>query len=48
MIIIEAYARKTPVIVRDLGPFPEAIEESGACLVLGSKLGSPAISQGTH
>jgi glycosyltransferase involved in cell wall biosynthesis len=29
MIIIEAYARKTPVIVRDLGPFPEAIEDSG-------------------
>jgi glycosyltransferase involved in cell wall biosynthesis len=118
MIIIEAYARKTPVIVRDLGPFPEAVEESGggfvyrtdeellsainhiatsptlradlagkgyaaflrtwsrkahlelyfaflrdlalkkfgcipweergACLVSGSKLGSPAISQGTH
>ena len=29
MIIIEAYARKTPVIVRDLGPFPEAVEDSG-------------------
>lgn len=28
MIIIEAYARKTPVIVRDLGPFPEAVEDS--------------------
>lgn len=29
MIIIEAYARKTPVIVRNLGPFPEAVQESG-------------------
>ena len=29
MIIIEAFARKTPVIVRDLGPFPEAVEDSG-------------------
>ena len=28
MIIIESYARKTPVIVRDLGPFPEAIQDS--------------------
>ena len=33
MIIIEAYARKTPVIVRDLGPFPEAIEDSGGGFV---------------
>jgi len=29
MIIIEAYARKTPVIVRDLGAFPEVVEDSG-------------------
>jgi glycosyltransferase involved in cell wall biosynthesis len=29
MIIIEAFARKTPVIVRDLGAFPEAIRDSG-------------------
>ena len=33
MIIIEAYARKTPVIVRDLGPFPEAVEDSGGGFV---------------
>jgi glycosyltransferase involved in cell wall biosynthesis len=29
MIIIEAYARKTPVIVRDLGALPEVVEDSG-------------------
>ena len=29
MIIIEAFARKTPVIVRDLGAFPEVIKDSG-------------------
>lgn len=29
MIIIEAYARKTPVIVRDLGALPEVVAESG-------------------
>ena len=29
IIIIEAFARKTPVIVRDLGALPEAVEESG-------------------
>jgi glycosyltransferase involved in cell wall biosynthesis len=29
IIIIEAFARKTPVIVRDLGAFPEVVEESG-------------------
>jgi glycosyltransferase involved in cell wall biosynthesis len=29
MIIIEAFARKTPVIVRDLGALPEVVEESG-------------------
>jgi glycosyltransferase involved in cell wall biosynthesis len=33
MIIIEAYARKTPVIVRDLGPFPEAVQDSGGGFV---------------
>ena len=33
MIIIEAFARKTPVIVRDLGPFPEAVEDSGGGFV---------------
>lgn len=29
MISIEAFARKTPVIVRDLGALPEAIQDSG-------------------
>lgn len=29
MVILEAFARKTPVIAHDLGPFPETIEESG-------------------
>jgi glycosyltransferase involved in cell wall biosynthesis len=29
MIIIEAFARKTPVIVRDLGALPEVVEDSG-------------------
>jgi glycosyltransferase involved in cell wall biosynthesis len=29
MIIIESFARKTPVIVRDLGALPEVVEESG-------------------
>lgn len=28
MIIIEAFARKTPVIVRDLGALPEVIHDS--------------------
>jgi glycosyltransferase involved in cell wall biosynthesis len=27
-IVIESFARKTPVIVRDLGPLPELVEES--------------------
>jgi glycosyltransferase involved in cell wall biosynthesis len=29
IIIIEAFARKTPVIVRDLGALPEVVEDSG-------------------
>lgn len=33
MIIIESYARKTPVIVRDLGPFPEAVQDSAGGFV---------------
>lgn len=33
IIIIEAFARKTPVIVRDLGPLPEVVHESGGGLV---------------
>jgi len=31
--IIEAFARKTPVIVRKLGPMPEVVEESGGGIV---------------
>ena len=33
IIIIEAFARKTPVIVRDLGALPEVVEESGGGFV---------------
>src|SRR5205823_3820798 len=33
IIVIEAFARKTPVIVRDLGALPEVVEESGGGLV---------------
>jgi len=33
IIIVEAFARKTPVIVRDLGALPEVIEESGGGFV---------------
>jgi glycosyltransferase involved in cell wall biosynthesis len=29
IISIEAFARKTPVIVRDLGALPEVVEDSG-------------------
>lgn len=29
IIIVEAFARKTPVIVRDLGALPEVVEDSG-------------------
>lgn len=32
-VIIEAYAVRTPVIVRDLGPMPEIVAESGGGLV---------------
>ena len=32
IIIIEAFARKTPVVVRDLGALPEVVEESGGGL----------------
>lgn len=32
-VIIEAYAVRTPVIVRDLGPLPEIVAESGGGLV---------------
>lgn len=33
IVIIEAFARRTPAIVRDLGALPEVIEESGGGLV---------------
>jgi glycosyltransferase involved in cell wall biosynthesis len=33
MINIEAFARKTPVIVRDLGALPEVVKESGGGFV---------------
>jgi glycosyltransferase involved in cell wall biosynthesis len=33
MIIIEAFARKTPVIARDLGALPEVIHDSGGGIV---------------
>ena len=33
MIIIEAFARKTPVIVRDLGALPEVVQDSGGGFV---------------
>ena len=33
IIIIEAFARKTPVIVRDLGALPEVIQDSGGGFV---------------
>jgi glycosyltransferase involved in cell wall biosynthesis len=32
-VIIKAYAARTPVIVRDLGPMPEIVAESGGGLV---------------
>jgi len=37
MISIEAFARKTPVIVRDLGALPEAVEDSGGGFVYRSE-----------
>jgi glycosyltransferase involved in cell wall biosynthesis len=36
MIIIEAFARKTPVIARDLGALPEVIQDSGGGFVYRS------------
>jgi glycosyltransferase involved in cell wall biosynthesis len=36
MISIEAFARKTPVIVRDLGALPEAVNDSGGGFVYRS------------
>jgi glycosyltransferase involved in cell wall biosynthesis len=36
MIIIESFARKTPVIARDLGALPEVIHDSGGGFVYGT------------
>ena len=36
MVVIEAFARKTPVIVRDLGALPEIVEESGGGFIFRS------------
>lgn len=36
LVVIEAFARKTPVIVRDRGALPEIIEESGGGYTYGS------------
>jgi len=36
IVVIESYARRTPVIVRDLGPLPEVVSESGGGLIFGS------------
>ncbi len=38
-VIIEAYAVRTPVIVRDLGPLPEIVAESGGGLVFRDDAG---------
>jgi len=36
IVIIEAFARKTPVIVRDLGALPEVVDDSGGGFVYRS------------
>jgi glycosyltransferase involved in cell wall biosynthesis len=33
IILVEAFARKTPVVVRDLGALPEVVQESGGGLI---------------
>ena len=33
MITLEAFARQTPVIARDIGPLPEVVNESGGGLL---------------
>jgi len=38
-VIIEAYAMRTPVIVRDLGPMPEIVAQSGGGLVYQDETG---------
>lgn len=36
IVVIESHARRTPVIVRDLGPLPEVVREGGGGLVFSS------------
>jgi glycosyltransferase involved in cell wall biosynthesis len=36
MVNIEAFARKTPVVARDLGPLPEIVQASGGGLTYGT------------
>jgi glycosyltransferase involved in cell wall biosynthesis len=37
IIIIESFARKTPVIVRDLGALPEVVQDSGGGAIFGTE-----------
>ena len=37
-IVIESFARKTPVIVHDLGPLPELVQESGGGYIYKDRL----------
>jgi glycosyltransferase involved in cell wall biosynthesis len=37
IIIVEAFARKTPVVVRDLGALPEVVRESGGGFIFGDQ-----------
>ena len=33
MITLEAFARRTPVVARDIGPLPEVVNDSGGGLL---------------
>jgi glycosyltransferase involved in cell wall biosynthesis len=35
MVVLEAFCRSTPVIARNVGPYPQLIEESGGGLLFG-------------
>jgi len=37
IVVIESYARRTPVIVRDLGPLPEVVEDGKGGLVFSTE-----------
>ncbi len=39
MITLESFARRTPVVARDLGPLPEVIDESGGGLLFRDDAG---------